>query len=71
METDLKHMRCGGCGGEMFKLYTSDKEANIGVECQTPACRSVSWIYPRPAKLDIAWGNRLDGEDSDGRITVF
>jgi hypothetical protein len=71
MYTDLKQMKCGGCGGELFKIFTSDAEANLGLECQTESCRSVSWIYPRPAQLDIKWGNRLDGQDSDGRIAIF
>ncbi|HDR9103489.1 TPA: hypothetical protein QDB04_000209 [Burkholderia vietnamiensis] len=71
MQTNLKQMKCGGCGGELFNLYTSDTSANIGLECQTPSCLSVSWVYPQPAKLDIQWGNRRDGEDSDGRVCVM
>lgn len=25
MRTDIKQMKCGGCGGELFKIYTSDE----------------------------------------------
>lgn len=69
METGLKQMKCGGCGGELFKVFTPDAEKRIAVECQQ--CDSVSWIVPS-TKLDIEWGNqRIDGEDSMGRLTVF
>lgn len=71
MYTNLQQMKCGGCGGELFKIYTSNATANIGLECQTQTCLSVSWVYPEPAKLDIKWGNRRDGDDSPGRIAIF
>jgi hypothetical protein len=61
--TDQKQMRCGGCGGDMFKLFTADKTARIVVHCQ--GCTSTSFIEPEPATLRIKWG------DGDGRISVF
>lgn len=72
MRTDIKQMKCGGCGGELFKLYTSDTTANVGLECQNADCLSVSWVYPVPAKIRIEWAYRLgDGEDSGGVVCVF
>jgi hypothetical protein len=61
--TDLKQMRCGGCGGDLFKLYTADRTARIAVQCQQ--CMSTSFVEPEPARLQIEWG------DGDGRITVY
>jgi len=61
---DAKQMRCGGCGGAEFRLYTADAEARIAVECQQ--CKDASYIQPAPAKLAIEWD-----ETSSGRLTVF
>lgn len=69
METDLKQMRCGGCGGETYKVFTPDATLRIAVECQQ--CQSVSWIEPSEPRLVIKWGDQRNGEDSDGRLTVF
>lgn len=60
---DQKQMRCGGCGGETFKVYTADPTLRIVVECQ--GCKSTSLIEPQPARLQIEWG------DGDGRIVAF
>lgn len=64
MITGLKQMRCGNCGHDTFKLFTSDEAVRIGVECQ--GCQEVSWIQPEPARLTIEFG-----ENSDGRLTVY
>jgi hypothetical protein len=61
--TSLQHMRCGGCGGDLFKVFTADRTLRIVVQCQQ--CMSTSFIEPEPAKLQISWG------EGDGRITVF
>jgi len=63
MLTDQKQMRCGGCGGDAFKIFTADRTLRIVVECQ--GCKSTSFIEPQAAKLQIEWG------EGDGRITVF
>ncbi|KDR37980.1 hypothetical protein [Caballeronia glathei] len=63
MLTDQKQMRCGGCGGETFKVFTADRSVRLVVQCQ--GCMSTSFIEPQPAKLQIEWG------EGDGRITVF
>jgi hypothetical protein len=63
MLTDQRPVRCGGCGGEIFKVYTADKTLRIVVECQ--GCKSTSYIEPEPAKLQIELG------EGDGRITLF
>ncbi|MFL9886805.1 hypothetical protein PQR66_27450 [Paraburkholderia agricolaris] len=64
MITDAKLMRCGGCGADVFKLFTADRQARIAADCQ--GCKSVSYIEPVPARLGIAWD-----DDSLGRLTVF
>lgn len=64
MIENLKRMRCGGCGGEMFRLFTADREVRIVAECQK--CKATSYIQIEPARLEIEFG-----EDSDGRITVW
>lgn len=61
--TDLKQMRCGRCGGDLFKLYTADRTTRIVVQCQQ--CMSTSFVEPEPARVRIEWG------DGDGRITVY
>ncbi|CAE6963374.1 hypothetical protein R70199_07501 [Paraburkholderia domus] len=32
MMTGLNQMRCGNCGGEVFKLFADDETRRIGVE---------------------------------------
>ncbi|MGF6768543.1 phage FluMu protein Com [Paraburkholderia sp. GAS199] len=40
--TNAKEMRCGGCGGTEFRLFTAHAEIRIAVECQQ--CKDV--VYP-------------------------
>ncbi|MFL9912590.1 hypothetical protein [Paraburkholderia sp. RL17-337-BIB-A] len=61
--TGLQQMRCGGCGGDLFKVFAADRTQRIVVQCQQ--CTSTSFIEPEPAKLQINWG------EGDGRMTVF
>ncbi|MGF6870774.1 hypothetical protein [Paraburkholderia tuberum] len=61
--TGLQQMRCGGCGGDLFKVFTADRTQRIVVQCQQ--CMSTSFIEPEPAKLQIGWG------EGDGCMTVF
>ncbi|MFL9876473.1 hypothetical protein [Paraburkholderia megapolitana] len=64
MIENLKRTRCGGCGGDMFRLFTAEAETRIVVECEK--CKATSYIQPEPARLEIEFG-----EDSDGCITVW
>jgi len=57
-----QQMGCGGCGADIFKVYTADETLRIVVECQ--GCKSTSFIEPQPARLQIEWG------EGDGRIAV-
>jgi hypothetical protein len=43
---DQQQMRCGGCGGETFKVYTADSTLRIVTECQ--GCMSTSLIECNP-----------------------
>lgn len=61
-------MGCGGCGGEIFRLFTRDREVAILAECQ--GCKSVSAIKIEQPKLQIGWQARFDGEESDGRLSI-
>jgi hypothetical protein len=63
MMTGAMKMGCGGCGGDIFKLFTADEQVRIAVECQQ--CKDVSYIQPAPALLVIEWD-----EKSNGRLSV-
>lgn len=64
MITGLSQMKCGGCGGEQFKVFTADPTVEIIVECQQ--CKSTSTIKVSTPKLVIGWG-----EASTGVLAVF
>jgi hypothetical protein len=48
----VKQMKCGGCGGEDFKVFTEDPAEAIMVVCMK--CKSVSTIKPK-AQLEVEW----------------
>lgn len=63
MQTDLKRMGCGNCGGIDFKIYTKLESNQLTVECN--GCKSTSTVKPSKPSLVIEFG-----EDSDGCLAV-
>jgi len=59
-------MRCGGCGGEDFQVFTKredtlgiDGVTNLILECN--GCKSTSIVQPFKPVMTIGWGDRSDG----------
>lgn len=67
MITGAAQMKCGGCGGDKFLIYTRDKNKELLVECEK--CLGVSVVRATECKptigIDWALGN------DKGIITVF
>lgn len=61
-------MGCGGCGGNLFTLYSGDTSVEVLAECQ--GCKSVSRISVERPRLAIDWNDRFDGADSDGMLAL-
>lgn len=47
----IQSMRCGACGCDEFKIYTTDAQSNIYIECKE--CESSSIVQPTEPKLSI------------------
>jgi len=64
MQTELKKMGCGNCGGIRFEIYTKPHSSKLTIECIK--CKSTSVVKPSIPKLEIEFG-----ENSDGRLALF
>ena len=62
METCLKKMQCGNCGGSKHELYEAEN-GDILVKCVE--CSNVSRVTITQPKIEVK------NERGDGRITVF
>ena len=59
-KTEINELKCGGCGGEIHKLFS----INANEKIQTVCCKCGSKSYIELSKaptMTISWG-----EDSDG-----
>jgi len=62
----IKKFKCGGCGGEDYKLYsdTHHQPTMILAECQQ--CKSMTEITITQPKIDLKFG-----EGSEGVMAIF
>lgn len=59
MIVGAKQMSCGGCGHGQFRLFTTDRDKQLLLECVK--CPSVSTITVRTPELEIGWGENANG----------
>ena len=63
MVTGIHSMACGGCGGSIFRMFKKEIAYGFELHCECQGCKSTSIIRPRPAELQIEFG------EGDGRLT--
>jgi hypothetical protein len=62
MITNAQPMACGACGHGLFRMFHTEADTggfSLIAECNQ--CKSTSVIKPKPAELEIDWGEKSDG----------
>lgn len=59
MNTNVKQMWCGNCGGGEFLLYKGEGDNLMFAECKK--CKSTSTIAAQEPSIVIGWGENSDG----------
>jgi hypothetical protein len=61
MITNAQSMACGACGNGLFRMFHVEAEAGFTLVAECQKCQSTSVIKPKPAELEIDWGENSDG----------
>jgi uncharacterized Zn finger protein len=56
-----KRMKCGACGGEVFRLSVRDALTGTEMLAECEGCGSTSIVRPSTPKLVVIWGEHSEG----------
>lgn len=61
MNTNAQQMACGACGHGLFRIFHLPANPGFTLSAECLKCLSTSVIKPKPAELEIGWGENSDG----------
>lgn len=61
MQTNVKPMGCGNCGGKLFRMFFEEGKRDQALLAECEKCKSVSIITVEMPTLKIDWGEGAEG----------